>query len=257
MSCWAILQSGYVFADDEQEIAKQAQNPVASLISVPLQNNLNFGVGPNGLAADMLDIEPVIPLHLTSDWNLITRAIIPVAYSPYLSPSVGNVTGTGDVNISLYLSPARTGALIWGIGPSFTVPTASEHALGQGKYCAGLSGVVLTIQGPWLVGILISDVASVGGERDRRSVDQLVMQPFANYNLPRGWYLTSSPIVATDWKRASTDRWTVPIGGGAGKVFRVGKHAINASLQGFSDVVQARQAGNWTLRAQLQFLFPK
>ena len=135
----------------------------------------------------------------------------------------------------------ETGALIWGIGPSFTVPTSSEHALGQGKYCAGLSGVVLTIQGPWLVGILISDVASVGGERDRGSVDQLVMQPFANYNLPRGWNLTSSPIVATDLKRASTDRWTVPIGVGAGKVFRVGKHAINASLKGFSDVVQARQ----------------
>ena len=244
-------------ADDSQEIAKQAQNPVASLISIPFQNNLNFGVGPQGREADVLDIEPVIPFHPTEDWNVITRTILPVVSQPYLGPNVGKTTGTGDVNLSLYLSPAHVGSLIWGIGPSFTLPTASEHSLGQGRYSAGLSAVMLTIQGPWLTGVLVTDVASVGGETTRANVDQILIEPFANYNFPHGWYLTTSPIITANWKASASDRWTVPVGGGGGKLFRIGKQAINAYVQGFGNIVQAHEAGTWTLRIQVQLLFPK
>src|SRR3984957_1513077 len=158
-------------AEDTPEIAKQAQNPIASLISVPFQNNTTFGVGENSRVQDSLLIEPVVPFRLTSDWNLITRTIIPLIDQPTLAPGLGNVSGLGDVQLSLYMSPVEPlRGLIWGLGPSFSFATASDRSLGTGKDSAGLSTALLTIQGPWLVGVLVTDVASVGGDEDRKNV---------------------------------------------------------------------------------------
>jgi hypothetical protein len=241
-----LLVAGRSVADEPPDIVKQSQNPVASLISMPIQNNLEFGVGPNGDQADVLYLEPVIPLHVTKDWNIITRTIVPLIYEPHLANGIGNTAGSGE-----------TGALIWGIGPSVTFPTASDPLLGQGKYSAGLSGAVLTIRGPWVLGVLVTDVTSVGGESDRKNVHQMLVQPFLDYNLPHGWYLASSPMMTADWKASSTDRWTVPIGGGGGKLFRIGKQAINASLHAYGNVVEAHEAGNWTLRMEISLLFPQ
>ena len=245
-------------ADDELAIAKQAQNPIASLISVPFQNNLNFGVGPKDGQQNVLDIQPVIPFKLNDDWNLISRTIVPVVYEPYISPAVGNATGLGDAQVALYLSPATpTDSIIWGVGPVTSFPTATERYLGQGKFSVGLSAVVLTIRGPWLIGLLATDTTSVGGESDRADVHQFLAQPFVNFNFQLGWYLTSSPIITANWKAPSNERWTVPLGGGGGKILRIGKQRLNVSVQAFDDVVHPHDAGNWTLRVQVQLLFPR
>ena len=115
-------------ADSSNEIAKQAQNPIASLISVPFQNNTTFGVGEHSAVADLLEIEPVIPVALSPDWSLITRTILPIIEQPALGPGVGSVSGLGDVQPSFYFSPARpTHGVIWGLGPSFAFPTASDR----------------------------------------------------------------------------------------------------------------------------------
>jgi len=245
-------------AADTPEIAKQAQNPIASMISVPFQNNTSFGVGEDSRVQDSLLIEPVVPFKLTSDWNLITRTIIQVIDQPTLAPGLGNVSGLGDVQLSLYMSPVKPfRGLIWGLGPSFSFATASDRSLGTGKDSAGLSTAVLTIQGPWLVGVLITDVASIGGQVDRKSVHQFLMQPFVDYNFSHGWYLASSPIITADWKAASGNKWTVPLGGGGGKILHVGRQAVNAYIQAFDDVVRPHEGGTWTLRLQVQLLFPK
>ena len=254
---FAVLQAHAAYADDATEIAKQAQNPVASLISVPFQNNVNFGVGPESRVQNDLEIEPVIPLKLNDDWNLITRTVIPVVEQPTLAPGVGNVTGLGDIQPSFYLSPAIPGAVIWGIGPSFSFASATDRSLGSGKDSAGLSAAALTIQGHWLVGLLITDVVSFAGEKNRESVSQLLIEPFINYNFSHGWYLTSSPIVTANWKATSANQWTVPVGGGGGKIFHVGHQAFNAIVQAFDDVSHPHEAGNWTLRLQISLLFPK
>jgi hypothetical protein len=254
---FAVLQAHAAYADDATEIAKQAQNPVASLISVPFQNNVNFGVGPESRVQNDLEIEPVIPLKLNDDWNLITRTVIPVVEQPTLAPGVGNVTGLGDIQPSFYLSPAKPGAVIWGIGPSFSFASATDRSLGSGKDSAGLSAAALTIQGHWLVGLLITDVVSFAGEKNRESVSQLLIEPFINYNFSHGWYLTSSPIVTANWKATSANQWTVPVGGGGGKIFHVGHQAFNAIVQAFDDVSHPHEAGNWTLRLQISLLFPK
>ena len=246
------------WADDTPELAKLVQNPIAKVISLPFQNNLTFGVGPEHDPQDVLNIQPVLPLRLNEDWNVITRTIIPVVYQPALSPGAGAIGGLGDTSLALYLSPAKASrALIWGVGPAFTFATATRNMLGQQKSSAGLSAVALTIQGPWLAGALVTEVASVSGVAYRKNVNQMLVQPFVNYNFPRGWYLTSSPIITANWKAPGDQQWTVPVGAGGGRAFRVGKQAVNASLQAFDNVVRPHEAGNWTLRAQFQWLFPK
>ena len=246
------------WADEAPELAQLVQNPIARVISLPLQNNLTFGVGPDRDPQNVLNIQPVLPLRLNEEWNVITRAIIPVVYEPALSPGAGASGGLGDTSLALYLSPTRmSGSVIWGIGPAFTFATATRKELGQEKLSAGLSAVALTIQGPWLVGTLVTEVASVAGVGYRENVNQMLVQPFVNYNFPRGWYLTSSPILTANWKASGPDQWTVPFGGGGGRAFRAGKQALNCSVQVFDSVVHPREAGDWTLRMQFQLLFPK
>ena len=127
---------GLAEAQDDAELAKKTQNPVADLISVPFQNNVNFGVGPNDDVQYILNIQPVIPFRLTEDWNLISRTIVPLIYQPELAPGVGEVFGLGDIQQSLFLSPAKPGKLIWGVGPILQFPTATDDSLGQGKWGA-------------------------------------------------------------------------------------------------------------------------
>jgi hypothetical protein len=227
-----LFRSASAGTEDSAEIAKQAQNPIASVISVPFQNNTTFGVGEDSRVQDSLLIEPVVPFRLASEWNLITRTIVPVIEQPTLAPSLGNVSGLGDVQLSLYMSPVEPfRGLIWGLGPSFSFATASDRSLGTGKDSAGLSTALLTIRGPWLVGVLITDVASIGGQDNRKSVHQFLMQPFVDYNFSHGWYLASSPIMTADWKATPGNKWTVPVGGGAGKILHVGRQAVNTYIQ--------------------------
>ena len=244
-------------ADDAPELAQLVQNPIAKVISVPFQNNLTFGVGPQSDAQDVLNIQPVLPFNVGSDWNLIARAIIPVIHEPTLGPGFESTNGLGDASLALYLSPSHPDGIIYGIGPAFTFSTASSRQLGQGKYDAGLSAVALTIRGPWLVGALVTDVASFAGPSDRRNAHQMLVQPFVNYNFAGGWYLTGSPIITANWEAASGQKWTVPLGGGGGRAFRLGKQAMNFQVQAFNLVERPHYAGDWILRAQFQLLFPK
>ena len=246
------------YADDAPDLAKLVQNPIAKVISLPFQDNLTFGVGPDHDPQNVLNIQPVLPLRLNDDWNVITRTIIPVVYEPALAPGAGATGGLGDTSLALYFSPARPyRSIIWGIGPAFSFATATRGELGQQKLSAGVSAVALTIQGPWLAGALVTEVASISGVAYRENVNQMLVQPFINYNFPRGWYLTSSPIITANWKAAGSQQWSVPIGGGAGRAFRVGKQALNASIQAFDSVERPHEAGNWILRTQFQLLFPK
>jgi len=246
------------YADDGPDLAKLVQNPIATVISVPFQNNLTFGTGPDHDPQDVMNIQPVLPLRLNDDWNVITRTIVPVIYEPPLSLGGASFGGIGDISLALYFSPSRTStSLIWGIGPAFIFPSANHEVLGQGKFSAGISAVALSIQGPWLVGMLVTQVASVSGVSYRGPVSQMLIQPFINYNFPHGWYLTSSPIITANWKASSSQQWTLPVGAGGGRAFRLGRQAMNAQLQAFDDVEHPRGGGNWTFRIQFQLLFPK
>ena len=242
--------------ESETELAKKTQNPVADLISVPFQNNFNFSAGPQDATIYVLNVQPVIPLRLTEDWNLITRTIMPIINQPSLFEGGESAFGLGDLNPTFFLSPAKPGKLIWGVGPTFTLPTETDSLLGTSKWSMGPAAVALSMQGPWVVGALANQQWSFAGWGDR-DVSQLLIQPFVNYNLPDAWYLVSAPIITADWEASSGNQWTVPVGGGAGKLFRLDKLPINTQLQAFYNVERPQFAADWQLRFQLQFLFPK
>jgi hypothetical protein len=240
-----------------EELAKKTQNPVSDLISVPFQYNANLGFEPNGRNQSVLNIQPVIPISLSENWNLITRVIVPVIYQPFLSQPSGGEGGLGDIFPTFFLSPAKPGKFIWGVGPALSLPTASDRLLGTGKWSAGPSFVVLKMSGPWVVGLLSNDVWSFAGDDGRPPVHQFLAQYFINYNMPKGWYLTSAPIITANWKAPSGNKWTVPFGGGFGRVFRVGKQPLNASIAAFGNPIRPEFGADWTVRFQLALLFPK
>ena len=139
-------------AQQTEDLAKQSQNPIANLISVPFQNNINFGLGPHDRTQNLLLIQPVIPIHLTDGLNLITRTIAPVLYQPEVESNSGGEFGLGDINESLFLSPKNPGKIVWGVGPIVQFPSATDDTLGTGKWAAGPTAVALTMPGRWVIG---------------------------------------------------------------------------------------------------------
>ena len=246
------------WGQSHEELAKAAQNPVAAMISLPFQNNTTFGYGPDDDVQNVLNIQPVWPFKLNEKWNLISRTIAPVVYQPDL-PGVDGAFGLGDLNETLFFSPAAASKVIWGVGPTFTLPTATDDVLGSGKWSGGLGLVVLTMPGHWVFGTLITNQWSFSGDDDRADVNSMVLQYFVNYNFDKGWYFTSAPINTANWEVASEDRWTVPIGGGLGKIFKIGKQPVNAQASVYYNIVTPDNlpSGDWSLRLQFQFLFPK
>lgn len=241
----------------EEDLAKETQNPVSELISVPFESNFNFGVGPNDDLQYILYVQPVVPFRLNEDWNLIARTIIPLIDQPELGPGVGGVFGLGDIQLSQFLSPAKSGALLWGIGPIFQFPTATDDALGSDKWSAGPTAAALTIRGPWVAGALVNHLWSFAGDDDRADVNQTLIQPIVNYNLPGGWFLSSVPYITANWETDGDDRWTVPIGIGVGKVHRFGTQPVSLQLTPYYNVVRPDDAAEWTLQFRINLLFPK
>jgi len=234
-------------------LAQKSQNPVADMISVPFQYNLNFGVGPDNDEQSILNIQPVYPMKLTESWNLIHRTIIPVVDQP----DPVNKSGLSDIQYQGYLTPAKPKGLIWGIGPVVTMPTASDDKLGTEKWSAGPGLVVLKIEGPWVVGGVANNTMSFAGDDDRASVNQFFAQYFINYNWP-DFYFSSGPAITANWQADGGDQWTVPFGGGFGKIFKPKRlPPLNAKFGAYYNVEKPHDAADWQLQIQVAVLFPK
>ena len=260
---------GTASAQSQEDLAKQAQNPIANMISLPFQNNTNFGIGPDEDGVqNILNIQPVVPFSLSENFNLITRTILPIVTQPdFYTGGEGTITGLGDISLSTFLSPTKSSKLTWGVGPMFLFPTATDgflgaqspsggESLGADKWGAGLSLIGLVMPGKWVLGSLISNVWSFAGSGDQ-DINLFNWQYFINYNLPKGWYLTSAPIITANWEADSDNTWTIPFGGGFGKLFSIGKQPINAQLSAYYNVEKPDFGPDWQLRFQIQFLFPK
>jgi len=242
-------------AESSEDLAKKSQNPIANLVSLPVQSNTNFNSGPFNRTQEIVNIQPVVPMPLNEDWNVISRTIVPLVSQP--DPVINSSTnGIGDITQSLFLSPANPGKLIWGVGPVFTVPSASDPILGTGKILFGPTAVFLTTPGHWVLGVLLNNQWSVGGNSQRPAVNTGLAQPFVNYNMAHGWFLTTSPIITVNWLAAPGQQWTVPVGGGFGRVFRLGEQPVNASIQAYYNAIRPTGASDWQLRTSIALLFP-
>jgi len=251
-----IARVGHGQEKSDEELAKATQNPLASMISLPFQNNTNFGIGPGDDTQNILNIQPVWPFSLGKDWNFVTRTIIPVISQPGVVPGESRTNGLGDVTFTGWVSPMKTGNWIWGVGGALVMPTATDDALGNDRWSVGPSVVVLTMPGNWVIGSLFSNVWSVGGSGNQ-DVNFFTWQYFVNYNMDNGWYLTSAPIITANWEADSDNTWTIPFGGGVGKIFRIGKQPLNAQISAYYNVESPTFGADWQLRLQLQMLFPK
>jgi hypothetical protein len=251
------------------DLAKQSQNPVGSMVSVPFQNNTSFNFGEDDGTQNILNIEPVYPVRLSESWNLIPRFIIPLVWQPV---NQDTTFGLGDINATAFFVPSKAGKLIWGVGPSFLMDTATSSELGTGMWSAGPSVVVLTMPGNWVFGSLFSQLWSFtthSGDSityhftelvppspgDPAKVNSFTWQYFVNYNLKDGWFLTSAPTMTANWE--ADQSWLVPIGGGVGKIFHMGKQPAKLAAQGFYNVVKPDGAASWSLQAMFVLLFPK
>ncbi|MFO1280085.1 MAG: transporter [Burkholderiaceae bacterium] len=240
-----------------EELAKLAQNPVGNLVSVPFQNNTNLNTGPLKGNQNILNIQPVIPVSVNPEWNIITRTIVPVISQPAMFPGDDRSNGFGDTTFTAFLSPAAPKGLIWGVGPVVQLPT-DTNGLGNKNWGLGASFVVLKLEkgDPWVYGALVNNVWSLSSDKAGGSYNNGLIQPFVNYNFP-GFYLTSSPVITVNWNAASGQKWTVPIGGGVGKIFHLGKLPVNTSLAAYYNIVRPDDGPNWQVRAQVQLMFPK
>ncbi|NNG15268.1 MAG: neuromedin U [Gemmatimonadales bacterium] len=242
--------------ESDADLAKVSQNPVGNIYNLPLQNNTDFKVGPNETTNNTLNIQPVIPVTV-GKFNIINRGIIPVKWQGEVVEGSGSKSGLGDITYEGFLSPAAPGKVIWGLGVALIFPTATDDRLGTGKWQAGPGAILLTAPGKWVIGALAQNTWSFAGASDRSDVNFFFSQVFLNYNIKNGWYLTTSPIITANWEAESGEQWTVPLGGGAGKVARVGKIPVDFQIQLFYIAVKPEFGADWQLRLQAKGLFPK
>jgi len=250
----------------QEAIIKASQNPVGNIAIIPFQNNFNFGAGPYQRLQYNLNIQPVVPIMLSPKWNLIARSIIPIINNPSsLPPSVcdplggcGTTFGIGDLNQQFYFAPkTRPGGLIWGAGPQFQFPTAAPATLGLGKYSVGPDIVGLIMPGPWVIGTLVTQIWSVGGDPTRPAVSNFLIQPFANYNFKGGWALSSAPSITANWVATPQQgKWLVPLGGGVVKTFKLGTSPMQLGLLYYANVARPTYAPSGQLRLNWALLFP-
>jgi hypothetical protein len=245
---------------DADALAKAAQNPISSMISLPFQWNSNFEVGPLDKPQHVLNIQPVYPLSVNDDWNLITRTILPFISQPAFGQGQSRENGFGDIQFSAFFSPkqATSSGWIWGAGPILQLNTASDDRLGQGAWGLGPAAVALKISGPWVVGGLLNNVWSVSEDSGRDKVNQLLFQPFINFNFADhpGRYLTFAPIITANWE-ADKDKWLVPLGLGIGQITKFGKQPVNLQASFYYNVERPDQAPRYQIRLQIQLMFPK
>jgi len=245
--------------DSASDLAKKTQNPLADLISVPIQYNTFFETGPKGKTQNTLLIQPVIPFSLNDDWLFIARPLISLLEQPPLTDGQNRNHGLGNIQFQGFFSPKdKVGDWIVGFGPYLEFPTNSgpDNRLGSDNWSVGPAFVALKMDGPWVYGCLFSHLWSYHG--DDPEVNVTAIQPFVNYNLKDGWYLSSEQVITADWsERDSDNQWTIPIGGGIGRVFKIDKQLVNASVGVFHNLQAPRSGADWQLQFQIQFLFPK
>lgn len=259
---------------DAAALAKAAQNPLASVISLPIQWNSNFGMGAEDRTQNVIILQPIVPFSLSTKLTLITRNSFPIVNQPAITgdgPAFGPIllppgrppedfdraTGLGDYSGNYWLSPSGGGDLTWGLGATLLVPTATKPAFGADKWGAGPSAVVVWMPGSWVTALIINNTWSFAGNEERADVNQLYAQLVANLNVGNGWYLTSAPVITANWEVESEDRWTVPIGGGAGRIFKIGSLPNDVRISGFGYLAKPTNGPAWSLQVQWKLLFPK
>lgn len=251
-----LLAASPACGQNADELAKQLSNPIASLISVPFQLNHDFDIGSENGSRTYVNVQPVVPVSIDANWNMISRTILPVVSQEDIAPGSGSQSGLGDVVQSLFFSPKALTASgwTWGVGPALLVPTATDDLLGSEKWAVGPTAVALkqTADG-WTYGALVNHLSSFAGDDARVDVSATYLQPFLAKALGRGRTVSLNLESTYDWEN---EQWTIPANIGYSKVTRMGDQLV--SLQGgFRYYFEAPDSGpEWGLRFVFTLLYP-
>ena len=242
--------------DEAAELAKKLSNPVASLISVPLQNNFDFGAGPNGDGFQYkVNVQPVIPFTLNDDWNLISRTIVPIVYQENIF-GTSSQAGLSDTVQNFFFSPKAptSSGWIWGAGPVFLLPTATDDLLGTEKWGAGPTALLLKQDGGWTYGVLANHIWSFAGESGRANVNATFLQPFVSYTTKKFTTFGLNTESTYDWENR---QWTVPLNASVSQLVKIGGKPMQFSLGARYYAEKPDGGPDWGVRFGVTFLFPK
>ena len=281
-------------AGNASDLAKASQNPISTMISLPFENNTYGNSGPDNKTMNVLNVKPVLPVKLNEDWNLINRAIVPIISQPGAdgTPTSGGTTadlvsssnsdihyghlvtpahdgtstdrknGVGDTTYQGFFSPAKPikmgGAEVsWGAGVQLQIPTHSDDRLGTSRWAAGPAAVVLVMDKHWVYGGVLSQVWDITDNKSNEDISAMTFQPFVNYNFGKGWYVSSAPVITANWEAKGSDQWTIPLGGGVGRVVHIGKQAVNFKAAVYGNVAKPENGPDYNVQLSATFLFPK
>lgn len=239
-------------------LAQELTNPLADLVTVPIQMNFDRRLGPADDGTKVTtNVQPVIPFKGPGNWNLISRTIVPVIYQDEIVPGAGSQFGLGDINLTVFLSPKQpsAGGFLWGAGPTFLFPTATDAMLGAKKWGAGPAAVGLVMRGPWTAGLLANHIWSFAGDDKRQDISNTFAQPFVAYTWPSAWTVSVQSETSYNWK---SEKWSVPINAALSKLVRFGK--LPVSLQaGVGYWAESTDAGpkGVRFRVQANIVLPK
>jgi hypothetical protein len=253
----SVATAGSTAVAQDADLAKKLSNPIASLVSVPFQFNYDIGYGPTDGHKAVMNIQPVIPFELNEDWNVISRTIVPVVWQNDIAGDSGTQFGLGDTLQSFFFSPKEptAGGIIWGAGPAFLLPTATEPLLGGEKLGLGPTGVILKQDGPWTYGALANHLWSVAGDGGRADVSSTFLQPFISYTTHNAWTFALNTESTYDWE---SNQWSVPINVSVAKLVQVNKQPISLQIGArYWATTPENGPDGWAVRAGITFLFPK
>lgn len=250
-----VLSCGPSLAGDA-DLAQKLSNPISSLISVPIQYNFDHNIGPaDDGAKHVINVQPVLPISISDDWNMISRTIVPIVAQDDVFPGAGDQFGLSDAVQSLFFSPKQpTNGIIWGVGPVALLPTGTDPLLTTDQWGAGPTAVALTQQSGWTIGILANHIWSFAGDKDRAEVNATFVQPFVSYTTPDAWTFGLNTESTYDW---TAETWSVPINLTVSKLTKIGDQPISVG-GGVRYWAESPDGGPEGIgaRAVLTFLFP-
>jgi hypothetical protein len=243
---------------NEDDIARESENPIGNLTVLPFENYANFGVGPHTGVENVLQFEPVVPVHVNADWNVIGRAVIPAIWSPSLLPAPSVPQAIGPSDVEAFLTPSKpTNGWLWGVGPVTQVPTATNPSVGSNVWGLGPTAVLVYTGQKVVSGLLVNNIWSLGGTSGPAGTKYatFLAQPFFNYNFGQGWFAATAPVI-TDNELGHGRTWTVPLGAEGGRIIKLGgKLPVKLSAGAYYNVATPQYGATWTFKSVVAVIF--